>query len=331
LGFALTIYDLALFEELNAEYESRPIVDREKLNLRRKLLAPTEENLNEISQEERIQAAVKRQIIPVTKDVEIAGRHVLELGCGSGYASRAMLEHGGAAKVTGIDISRNVTWEETPDPRLTFIEGDLSAKPLVEPESVDLVVSHVVFEHVTRPLQMLSAIRDVLRNGGSAWLRMNIYTACNASHRYAEISFPWPHLLFEDEVVRQFYELHHNCPNLTTAWVNRMTVAHYLMVCQNLGFEIAKVRRRVAPIDIPFYLRFHDKLSRYAALDLETNFLNIVLHKRPQTELTDISVASIDYLARERSLEERIRRHKRSLRRQKHAATLESVPSLSSR
>ena len=95
---------------------------------------------------------------------------------------------------------------------------------------------------------------------------------------------------------------------------------------RNLGFEIAVIRRRVAPIDIPFYLRFHDKLDRYAALDLETQFLTLVLHKRPQTELTHRALASVDYLARERRLEERIVAHRRSLRRARNAAKAASVP-----
>lgn len=325
----MTIYDLALFEQLNDEYADRPIVDRDKLQERRTLLAPTNKNRHVVSSEERIQAAASRQLTPVQNDLTVAGKRVLELGCGSGYSARALLTIGQAAQVTAIDLDRQPSWDEAPDPRLTFLAGDLSSSNLVPAESIDLVVSHVVFEHVTRPLQMLAAIREVLVEGGSAWLRMNIYTACNASHRYAEVSFPWPHLLFEDEVVRQFYERHHGLPNMASEWVNRMTVAHYLVACKSLGFEISAVRRSVAPIDIPFYLRFEEKLGRYAALDLETNFLTLVLHKRPQTEATETAIVSIDYLARERSLETRIAKHRRALRKQRAKSALQSsAPSL---
>ena len=210
----------------------------------------------------------------------------------------------------GVDVERYSSWPEHTDPRIKLIEADLSRKLVVPPRSIDTVISNVTFEHVTRPLEMLSAIHNVLKDGGEAWIRTNVYTARNASHRYKELFFPWPHLLFADDVCEQFYQKHRGRPGLTFSWVNRMTVAHYVHAAREIGFEITLARRHTVPIDIPFYLRFIDKLGRYAALDLETDFLTLVLSK-PTANQTTPSVRSLDldYNARQLHLNTRVHRY----------------------
>ena len=88
----------------------------------------------------------------------------------------------------------------------------------------------------------------------------------------------------------------------TFAWVNRMTAAHYVQTCAEIGLEITDTSRRATPIDkhIDFYLRFEDKLGRYPAYDLETDFLMLVLRKAPGP--VD-RVPQLGYLERQRHLD----------------------------
>jgi hypothetical protein len=93
------------------------------------------------------------------------------------------------------------------------------------------------------------------------------------------VFFPWPHLLFEPAVCEAFYRKHHGRKS-TFAWVNHLTAAEYVEACGELGLHVDALRRSTTPIDVPLYARFEEKLGRYPALDLETDFLWLTLRKR---------------------------------------------------
>ncbi len=318
------IYDLTLFEQLNEEYRDRPIVDVDRIRQRRALLSagqepPTADKPQQITPEQRRSAATG-QLKPVLNDIDLSGKVVLELGCANGWMTSVLPEHAGVSRAIGVDVERYAGWEAHTDPRVSFIVADLSRESVMPPNSIDTIISSATLEHVERPIQMLSALYDVLREDGEAWLRMNIYTAANASHRYTEVFFPWPHLLFGDDICEQYYEKHYKRPVQRFSWVNRMTVAHYVQVARDLGFQITLARRQVRPIDIPFYLRFVDQRGRYAALDLETNFLTLVLRKVSAGSTSEFSGSrvfqdnplDVDYVARQRHLDESIARLRHS-------------------
>lgn len=303
-------YDIDLFEQLNEEYRERPIHNTANVTARRQMLSPAAQDRNSVSHEDRIRFAGEMQLKPILADLDVTGRVVLDLGCGHGYMAAALVEHAGAARAIAVDVKSSPSWAEHKDPRLSLVVGDLSKAAVVAPESVDVVLSQVVFEHVARPVQMLAAIYNTLKDGGAAWLRMNIYTARNASHAYNEVFFPWPHLLFEDDVVVEFYRRHHGRNRRRFSWVNRMTVAHYLHVCREVGFDVITAHRKISPIDVSFYLRFEDKLGRYQALDLETDFLTLVLTKGADLAgQTAAAIAGVNYLDRQRDLDRRIEHH----------------------
>lgn len=94
---------------------------------------------------------------------------------------------------------------------------------------------------------MLQRAHDLLVPGGNLLLSANLYRGPKASHRYREIFFPWPHLLFSDEVIDDFYRNHLKMiPEGETwlseesvepsyrdqelwgsAWVNQLSIADY--------------------------------------------------------------------------------------------------------
>jgi SAM-dependent methyltransferase len=275
-------YDLDLFERLNEEYASTPLVRA----------AP------KLDPKSRMRRA-RRKLRQIAADVDLEGKRVLELGCAHGQLTRLLTKKGGAREAIGVDVVPSPTWEELKRKRVHFHVADLASEDLLSPGSVDVIVSNSVFEHVRRPLPMLDAIARLLGAGGQAWLMFNLHRGPKASHRYREVFFPWPHLLFEPAVCAAYYRKHHGVDQ-TFAWVNRLTAAEYMQACLATGLHVVKHERSTTPIDVPFYRRFADKLGRYPALDLETDFMLLVLKKRRRRPR---SVPTLEYVERQRELD----------------------------
>ena len=268
-------YDLELFERLNEEYRDKPV------------LKPGPRNPAQLQGKAGRHMELIMEAFGLRDGFD--GATVLELGTGRGWLAHLIAVEGGAEEVIGVDLATAPEWSEHEDPGLSFMVGDMAADELVAPRSVDFVVSTAVFEHIERPVEMLRAVRRALRPGGLAWLRFNLYPSAVASHRYDFINFPWPHLLFDDDVLHDYLCEHGiRDPARGTerehrfAWVNAMTVAHYLQGCREIGLDAVSLHRQVRAIDVDFYLRFERKLGRYPALDLETDFATLVLRKRPR-------------------------------------------------
>jgi SAM-dependent methyltransferase len=288
-------FDLELFEQLVSEYRERP--------LRAKPIQRDQK-----SQREKAEARIK--VIQGQLHRDFQDMVVLDLGCGHGWLPALLPELGGARQAIGVDPRRYETWSEHTDPRVRLIEADMSVDDVVDAESVDFVISGAVLEHVSRPIEMLAAIHRVLVPGGRAWLYFNLYRGPSASHRYNEVPFPWPHLLFDDAVCKAYYKRAQGRGNVPFAWVNRMTIGGYVQSADEVGLRVVRLNRRVVPIDAGFYLRFEDVLGRYPALDLETDFATLVLEKerrgrrgkgRAERELPELG-----YLERQRALDESI-------------------------
>lgn len=100
-----------------------------------------------------------------------------------------------------------------------------------------------------------------------------------ASHRYREIFFPWPHLLFEDYVFSQFYSEQYGRQGVKPAKINKLTHLHYIEKIHQLGFEIVECKYVGKHFDEDFYYCFEEKLGLYPKCDLEKDFINLHLYK----------------------------------------------------
>jgi SAM-dependent methyltransferase len=310
------IYDIRLFDELNEDYRDTPIWPASKSSQRAQTRYRTpretahddqpsdDRRRRELQNSEMERGEVESKLRVFEKQgFDVRGLDVVEIGSANGWLAAALPKRNGARSVVGVDIRPFVGWQTHADPRVRFVAGDITEdEGLLERESADAVVSLAVLEHVTRPLQMLEAIHAVLRADGTAWLYFNLYRGRNASHVYRDVHFPWPHLLFEDEVCTAFYREHH-ARDLTFSWVNKLTLAEYVLACVEIGFEIRTLELDRVPIDPDFYLRFEEKLGRYPALDLETTFLTVILDK---TDDPSRVVPSLGYLDAQRRLEQRL-------------------------
>jgi ubiquinone/menaquinone biosynthesis C-methylase UbiE len=99
----------------------------------------------------------------------VEGATVLDLGCGSGYAARAMRAVGGADRAYGLDGAPEMVdnaREYTDDPRVGFLVGDFEQLPFPD-GALDHCFSMEAFYYARDPDAALAELRRVLRPGGS--------------------------------------------------------------------------------------------------------------------------------------------------------------------
>ncbi|MGI9093018.1 MAG: class I SAM-dependent methyltransferase [Mycobacteriales bacterium] len=263
-------FDLALFESLNGEYREKRVVPQPRSLAGSSLLAQAESRLT-----------------GVTRKLDIQGKRVLEIGCGRGHVGRVLADRYGC-NVVGVDITSYDNWDEISDARLTLKVCDLATDDMDDLGTFDVIISFVVFEHVLHPFGMLTAVRKLLAPGGRTYISANLYRGAKASHRYREIFFPWPHLLFTDDVFKAYYKKHHGRANIP-AWVNKMTFAHYRLYHSLAGLRPQELWLSRPFFDEPFYERFHDRLGRYPRFDLAHDFIYAILGRDDDNTLPAVT------------------------------------------
>jgi SAM-dependent methyltransferase len=253
-------YDLALFEALNAEYESKRIVSK----------APAYDC-------ESVALRSRSRLEGIHARLGLANQRVLEIGCGAGYEVWYLGNHFGS-DAWGLDISERRSWPALTGERVHLLEADIAADHALPRDSFDRAISFTVWEHITRPQAALQQLHHVLKPGGLAWIRANLYRGPTASHLYRHIYFPFPHLLFADDVIAAGLERAGKAP-VGAAWVNKLTWEQYEATILALGFRIRALRFDEIPLDLDFYERFEDVLGRYPKIDLERDFFTVILEK----------------------------------------------------
>ena len=197
-------YDVELFERLNAEYAERPLVP-----------AP-----RRYDHEAMIESAIGR-LRGVHRAIDLANRKVLEVGCGGGY-ELWHAAHALGADAWGVDVVERRSWPALAGDRVHLQVADLATLNPFAADTFDRAMSFTVWEHVLHPYRMLVETHRVLRPGGLFWMKANLQRGPQASHLYRHIAFPFPHLLFSDDVIsdalaRRGVEVD------GSAWVNRLT------------------------------------------------------------------------------------------------------------
>jgi 2-polyprenyl-6-hydroxyphenyl methylase/3-demethylubiquinone-9 3-methyltransferase len=103
----------------------------------------------------------------------IAGKRVLDVGCGGGILAESMAAKGAA--VTGIDLSEKPLKVARLHQLESGVQVDyrhIAAEDLAEelPESFDVVTCMEMLEHVPDPLSILTACRKLVKPGGWVFL-----------------------------------------------------------------------------------------------------------------------------------------------------------------
>jgi SAM-dependent methyltransferase len=256
-------FDADLVELLNSEYADKPLVPDPP-----KYTSPA------------LADSAQRRVLWVHNMVDLKDKAVLEIGCGHGLEVWWMANNLDV-DAHGVDVRRLGTWEELESDRVNFTMADLAEANPLPPESFDRVVSFTVWEHVTRPRQLLQETFDLLKPGGLAWMHTNLYAGPRASHRYRQIYFPWPHLLFSDDVIKE-WDHRHGRETDGAAWVNRLSWDHYSRYFREIGFRVRYLKFWDTFWDEAFYKRFESVLGRFPKDDLKRDFFVVVLEKPDQ-------------------------------------------------
>ena len=125
---------------------------------------------------------------------------------------------------------------------------------------------------------MLNELYRILKPGGLVYVSANLHRGPRASHLYRELFFPFPHLLFSDDVIREFRRRQSGRDG-GASWVNRMTWSQYEDYFRQIGFVMRSLRFDETPLDEAFYERFDNILGRYPRWDLTKDFFYTVLEK----------------------------------------------------
>lgn len=106
------------------------------------------------------------------------GNVVLDLGCGSGYAARALRDIAEADLALGLDASHDMVQKArtlTTDAGVNFVQGRFELLP-VQDGTIDHVFSMEAFYYSPNPERALREIRRVLRPGGMFTCCVNYHT-----------------------------------------------------------------------------------------------------------------------------------------------------------
>lgn len=113
---------------------------------------------------------------------------VLDLGCGSGYAGRAIRDTNDAGRVYGLDGSPEMAHNATAytnDSQVNYVVGDFGSLPF-ETDSIDHVWSMEAFYYAADPHETLEEIARVLTPGGTFYCAVNYYEENVHSHEWQE-------------------------------------------------------------------------------------------------------------------------------------------------
>lgn len=104
-------------------------------------------------------------------DLALAGRAVVEIGCGTGFNTEWLAE--GSSSVTALDFSEGMLRRaraRVGSPRVRLVRHDIRDPWPIATNSADVIVAMLVFEHVEHLLPAFAEAFRCLRPGGDFFL-----------------------------------------------------------------------------------------------------------------------------------------------------------------
>jgi SAM-dependent methyltransferase len=182
------------------------------------VMPPTDQDLRgRATRAEKVVAEAAR-LVEAIAGVPLDGA-ILEIGCYDGSAAFQLARDEGR-RVVASDLARYYVVQRPAEPtdadveaqqlalaelrerarvvagvavdRVTFVEDDITSSVL-EPGSLDSIVSFEVLEHVQRPAAAFAAMARLLKPGGIAYHDYNPFFSVNGGHSLCTLDFPWGH------------------------------------------------------------------------------------------------------------------------------------------
>jgi len=120
----------------------------------------------DLNRTRELAAAVLRQ-----SDLELAGRYVVEIGCGTGRNTEWLVER--AASVLAVDFSEGMLRQaksRVRSPHVRFIQHDIRNRWPMADASADLVIAMLVLEHIEQVEPIFDEASRALRSGGELFV-----------------------------------------------------------------------------------------------------------------------------------------------------------------
>jgi len=124
------------------------------------------------------EALVDDELDVLAELVPVAGRDIVELGCGAAKLARALLERHPDSRVTGLEVDERQHAKNlaTPQPGLQFVAAGAQSIPVAD-ASFDVALMLKSLHHVPMPLlaQALTEVARVLRPRGYLYVSEPVY------------------------------------------------------------------------------------------------------------------------------------------------------------
>jgi ubiquinone/menaquinone biosynthesis C-methylase UbiE len=221
-----------------------------------------------------------------SEGLALAGKVIADIGCGDGFIDLGVLHKANPARLVGFDVNKtNVEYllrragEEgvLGDDRLDFVQSEPTRIP-AEDGAFDFAFSWSAFEHIARPVEVLSEIRRILRPGGALFLQLwPFYFSARGSHLWEWFPDEHHHLQrAECEVVSDLNESDRKDREWTGVMsgefqrLNRITVDELQRSILAAGFVVRRVELLTGAT------RLSPELGRYSWIDLTIGGVKLV-------------------------------------------------------
>ena len=150
----------------------------------------------------------KSDNIDGTFSINLQDKIVLEIGSGyGGYMYHALMS--GAKFVFGIEIdvkrveeSKKIINEKYMGENYEVLHADSRHLDMIQNNSIDIVVSDAVIEHIIDIRKVFDNVERMLKPGGKAYLSTSpIWYTYNGGHLWRYIPIPWAHIFFSSKTI----------------------------------------------------------------------------------------------------------------------------------
>lgn len=197
----------------------------------------------------------------------IAGKTVVDFGCGEGAEAIEMARKG-AARVIGIDIREDVLNIARKNAEAAGVQ-DRCVFGTSATELADVIVSLDAFEHFGRPDEILRIMHGLLKPGGEVWISFGpTWYHPMGGHLFSV--FPWAHLIFsESALIRWRGDFKSDGATKfseTAGGLNQMTIRRFETLIAGSSFECADLElvpiRKLRPVHNTLTREFFTSIVR---------------------------------------------------------------------